>query len=132
MERRSVLWESNSRLYVSIRGFSKFAAPPREIPRSVIRFSHRVSEVCLGFCAFCENVAPMNQRRRGILWIAILTFLLLWAGLVDGCNLRWTFWQYSQTGPGKTFGVSSRGIDLNVFAGSAEELLALAGYPAAT
>jgi GH25 family lysozyme M1 (1,4-beta-N-acetylmuramidase) len=50
----------------------------------------------------------------------------------DGCNLRWTFWQYSQTGPGKTFGVSSRGIDLNVFAGSAEELLALAGYPAAT
>jgi GH25 family lysozyme M1 (1,4-beta-N-acetylmuramidase) len=46
--------------------------------------------------------------------------------------LRWTFWQYSQTGPGGTFGVSSRGIDLNVFAGSAEELLALAGYPAAT
>ena len=54
----------------------------------------------------------------------------VWTG--DGCNLRWTFWQYSQTGPGKTFGVSSRGIDLNVFAGSAEELLALAGYPAAT
>ena len=54
----------------------------------------------------------------------------VWTG--DGCNLRWTFWQYSQTGPGGTFGVSSRGIDLNVFAGSAEELLALAGYPAAT
>ena len=52
----------------------------------------------------------------------------VWTG--EGCNLRWTFWQYSQTGPGKTFGVSSRGIDLNVFAGSAEELLALAGYPA--
>ena len=50
----------------------------------------------------------------------------------DGCNLRWTFWQYSQTGPGGKFGVSSRGIDLNVFAGTAEELLALAGYPAAT
>ena len=48
----------------------------------------------------------------------------VWTG--DGCNLRWTFWQYSQTGPGGTFGVSSRGIDLNVFAGSAEELLALA------
>lgn len=48
----------------------------------------------------------------------------------DGCNLRWTFWQYSQTGPGKNFGVASRGIDLNVFAGTAEELLALAGYPA--
>jgi GH25 family lysozyme M1 (1,4-beta-N-acetylmuramidase) len=54
----------------------------------------------------------------------------VWTG--DGCNLRWTFWQYSQTGPGGNFGVSSRGIDLNVFAGSAEELLALAGYPAAT
>ena len=54
----------------------------------------------------------------------------VWTG--EGCNLRWTFWQYSQTGPGGTFGVSSRGIDLNVFAGSAEELLALAGYPAAT
>jgi GH25 family lysozyme M1 (1,4-beta-N-acetylmuramidase) len=54
----------------------------------------------------------------------------VWTG--DGCNLRWTFWQYSQTGPGGTFGVSSKGIDLNVFAGSAEELLALAGYPAAT
>ena len=54
----------------------------------------------------------------------------VWTG--DGCNLRWTFWQYSQTGPGGTFGVSSRGIDLNVFAGSAEELLSLAGYPAAT
>ena len=53
----------------------------------------------------------------------------VWTG--EGCNLRWTFWQYSQSGPGKTFGVSSRGIDLNVFAGSAEELLALAGYPAA-
>jgi len=50
----------------------------------------------------------------------------------DGCNLRWTFWQYSQTGPGREFGVASRGIDLNVFAGTAEELLALAGYPAAT
>jgi GH25 family lysozyme M1 (1,4-beta-N-acetylmuramidase) len=50
----------------------------------------------------------------------------------DGCNLRWTFWQYSQTGPGREFGVGSRGIDLNVFAGTAEELLALAGYPAAT
>ncbi len=50
----------------------------------------------------------------------------------DGCNLRWTFWQYSQTGPGRDFGVASRGIDLNVFAGTAEELLALAGYPAVT
>jgi GH25 family lysozyme M1 (1,4-beta-N-acetylmuramidase) len=50
----------------------------------------------------------------------------------DGCNLRWTFWQYSQTGPGNNFGVASRGIDMNVFAGTAEELLALAGYPAAT
>jgi GH25 family lysozyme M1 (1,4-beta-N-acetylmuramidase) len=50
----------------------------------------------------------------------------------DGCNLRWTFWQYSQTGPGKNFGVASRGIDMNVFAGTAEELLALAGYPPAT
>jgi exosortase len=90
MERRSVLWESHSRLFVSIRGFSKFAAPPREIPRSVIRFSHRVPEVCLGFCAFCENVAPMNQRRRGILWIAILTFLLLWAGLVRSLSAFWS------------------------------------------
>ena len=50
----------------------------------------------------------------------------------DGCNLNWTFWQYSQTGPGSDFGVSSKYIDLNVFAGTAEELLALAGYPAAT
>ena len=54
----------------------------------------------------------------------------VWTG--EGCNLRWTIWQYSQTGPGRDFGVSSRGIDLNVFAGTAEELLALAGYPAAT
>lgn len=50
----------------------------------------------------------------------------------EGCNLSWTFWQYSQSGPGSDFGVSSRYIDLNVFAGTAEELLALAGYPAAT
>jgi GH25 family lysozyme M1 (1,4-beta-N-acetylmuramidase)/5-hydroxyisourate hydrolase-like protein (transthyretin family) len=50
----------------------------------------------------------------------------------EGCNLNWTFWQYSQTGPGGNFGVSSKYIDLNVFAGTAEELLALAGYPAAT
>ena len=50
----------------------------------------------------------------------------------DGCNLPWTFWQYSQTGPGRDFGVSSKHIDLNVFSGTAEELLALAGYPAAT
>mgnify|MGYP003335624441 CR=1 FL=1 len=50
----------------------------------------------------------------------------------DGCNLSWTFWQYSQTGPGNNFGVSSRHIDLNVYAGTAEELLALAGFPAAT
>ena len=50
----------------------------------------------------------------------------------EGCNLRWAFWQYTQTGPGGKFGVSSSGIDLNVFAGTAEELLALAGYPAAT
>lgn len=54
----------------------------------------------------------------------------IWTG--EGCNLRWSFWQYSQTGPGSKFGVESRNIDLNVFAGSAEELLALAGYPAAT
>ena len=50
----------------------------------------------------------------------------------EGCTLPWTFWQYSQTGPGRDFGVSSRHIDLNVFSGTAEELLALAGYPAAT
>jgi len=47
----------------------------------------------------------------------------------SGCNLNWSFWQYSQTGPGKTFGVSSKAIDLNIFAGSAEDLLSLAGYP---
>ena len=50
----------------------------------------------------------------------------------EGCVLPWVFWQYSQTGPGRDFGVSSKHIDLNVFSGTAEELLALAGYPAAT
>ncbi|NPA26077.1 MAG: SH3 domain-containing protein, partial [Chloroflexi bacterium] len=40
---------------------------------------------------------------------------------------RWTFWQYSATGPGAQYGAKSKYIDLNVFNGSLEDLISFIG-----
>jgi len=37
---------------------------------------------------------------------------------------EWTFWQYTETGDGKLYGVESKGIDLNYFHGDKEAFLA--------
>jgi len=37
----------------------------------------------------------------------------------------WTFWQYTNAGDGSKFGAESKGIDLNLFNGSIDELYAL-------
>ncbi len=45
-----------------------------------------------------------------------------------GCDLDWQFWQYTWTAPGQKYGIARGDLDLNVFRGSAEQLLSLAGY----
>ena len=45
-----------------------------------------------------------------------------------GCDLDWQFWQYTWTAPGQNYGIARGNLDLNVFRGSAEQLLSLAGY----
>ena len=37
---------------------------------------------------------------------------------------NWTFWQYTDKGPGKKYGVESEQIDMNYYNGTTEELLA--------
>jgi lysozyme len=45
-----------------------------------------------------------------------------------GCDLDWQIWQYTWTAPGQKYGIARGNLDLNVFRGSAEQLLKLAGY----
>ena len=45
-------------------------------------------------------------------------------------NVPWSFWQHSATGDGLKFGAESKGIDLNWFNGTQEELDKLAGIEA--
>ncbi|MGA0986336.1 MAG: lysozyme M1 (1,4-beta-N-acetylmuramidase), partial [Candidatus Nanopelagicales bacterium] len=45
-----------------------------------------------------------------------------------GCDLDWQIWQYTWTAPGQNYGIASGKLDLNVYRGSAEQLLKLAGY----
>ena len=47
---------------------------------------------------------------------------------VSACELNWTFWQYTDRGNGPAYGIPRGGLDLNVFAFGANELLAMAGY----
>jgi GH25 family lysozyme M1 (1,4-beta-N-acetylmuramidase) len=42
--------------------------------------------------------------------------------------LNWTFWQYTDRGNGPAYGIPRGGLDLNVFAFGANELLTMAGY----
>jgi GH25 family lysozyme M1 (1,4-beta-N-acetylmuramidase) len=46
----------------------------------------------------------------------------------SACELNWTFWQYTDRGNGPAYGIPRGGLDLNVFAFGANELLAMAGY----
>lgn len=46
----------------------------------------------------------------------------------SACDLNWTFWQYTDRGNGPAYGIPRGGLDLNVFAFSSNELLAMAGY----
>lgn len=50
----------------------------------------------------------------------------LWSS--SACDLNWTFWQYTDRGDGSAYGIPRGGLDLNVFAFSSNELLAMAGY----
>ncbi len=45
-----------------------------------------------------------------------------------GCDLDWQIWQYTWTAPGQNYGIASGKLDLNVYRGSAEQLLKFAGY----
>lgn len=47
---------------------------------------------------------------------------------VSACELNWTFWQYTDRGNGPAYGIPRGGLDLNVFAFGANELLSMAGY----
>lgn len=50
----------------------------------------------------------------------------LWSS--SACDLNWTFWQYTDRANGPAYGIPRGGLDLNVFAFSSNELLAMAGY----
>lgn len=67
-----------------------------------------------------------------LLWIARYHPTLRAPWSENGSRLRplpwrdWTFWQYTSSGDGPTFGASSKAIDLNRFNGSLEDLHTLA------
>jgi GH25 family lysozyme M1 (1,4-beta-N-acetylmuramidase) len=46
----------------------------------------------------------------------------------SACDLNWSYWQYTDRGNGKQYGIPRGTIDLNVFAFGSNELLAMAGY----
>ena len=48
----------------------------------------------------------------------------------EGAQKPWSFWQYSATGDGLKFGAESKGIDLNWFNGTQEDLDKLSGIEA--
>lgn len=43
------------------------------------------------------------------------------------CYLNWTFWQYSSGGAGAQYGLQTGAVDLDIFNGSSNQLLAMAG-----
>jgi lysozyme len=47
---------------------------------------------------------------------------------VSDCEKSWTFWQYTDRGDGRTYGIASGYLDMNVYAFTAERLLQMAGY----
>ncbi|NPA06136.1 MAG: SH3 domain-containing protein [Chloroflexi bacterium] len=70
-------------------------------------------------------VAPMGPPPKPWpLWIA--HYHVDQPALPPGWS-KWTFWQYSATGPGPQYGAQSKHIDLNVFNGSLEDLIQFAG-----
>lgn len=47
---------------------------------------------------------------------------------VSDCEKNWTFWQYTDRGDGRTYGIASGFLDMNVYAFTADRLLQMAGY----
>jgi lysozyme len=59
------------------------------------------------------------------LWLAYYTTSI--KALIPSPWANWTFWQYSSTGKGSTYGTQSYNVDLNRFNGNMEDLEKLAG-----
>jgi lysozyme len=47
---------------------------------------------------------------------------------MSDCEKAWTFWQYTDRGDGRTYGIASGYLDMNVYAFTADQLLQMAGY----
>ena len=47
---------------------------------------------------------------------------------MSDCEKAWTFWQYTDRGDGRTYGIASGFLDMNVYAFTADRLLQMAGY----
>lgn len=47
---------------------------------------------------------------------------------ISDCEKNWTFWQYTDKGDGRKYGVASGFLDMNVYAFTADRLLQMAGY----
>ena len=47
---------------------------------------------------------------------------------MSDCEKAWTFWQYTDRGDGRTYGIASGYLDMNVYAFTAQQLLQMAGY----
>lgn len=47
---------------------------------------------------------------------------------ISDCEKAWTFWQYTDKGDGRTYGIASGFLDMNVYAFTADQLLQMAGY----
>ena len=89
---------------------------------------------------FDAYVAPSSNWQRYPLWAARYPGIdgnyqpLLGSPWADGRYQprdwgNWTFWQYTDFGPGARFGAQSSQIDLNLFNGSEEQLTELIGVP---
>jgi lysozyme len=48
------------------------------------------------------------------------------------CYLSWTFWQYSSGGAGARYGLQTKAVDLDIFNGSSDQFLAIAGVMPST
>jgi lysozyme len=69
-----------------------------------------------------------NYWAQYTLWIAHYTTAP--APSVPNPWLRWTFWQFTEKGPGEMYGTESFNVDVNRFDGSLNDLYAFAGLPA--
>ena len=47
---------------------------------------------------------------------------------MSDCEKAWTFWQYTDRGDGRTYGIASGYLDMNVYAFTSQQLLQMAGY----